>query len=139
MSLLVAFLHEGMQPLGQMGFVPKIRDRQALPLENAEPLFHRIHPRATHRRMVEPEAGMVFQPRLHLLSSVHSQVVHHQVNRRDLGRNFAVQFLQELDKLLLPFPLCRVGTDMSGPGIEGREQVQSSFAFVLVFHMNRLA
>ena len=101
--MLIPFLDKTVQPLGQVDFVRKIGNGQALALQDAEPLLDLIHPRAMHRRMMELEARMFFQPGLHLFAGVHPQVVHHQVDFGDVLGNPAIQLFQEFKELLLPF------------------------------------
>ena len=127
--MLVPFAHKRVQSLGQRGFVRKVGDHQPFALQDAEPLLHLIHPRAVNRRMVKLEAGMLFQPGLHLLAGVHSQVIHHQMDFGDCGGNLSIQLFQKLDELGLPFSFRSVRKDLAGPRIEGGEQVQSAFAF----------
>ena len=131
-GLFIPLLHERMKPFGQVPLVREIRDRQTLALQDTEPLLHLIHPRAMHWRMVELEAGMFYQPRLHLLARVHPQVVHHQVNLRDRFRNLAVQLIQEFDELFLPLPLRRGRINLPGSRVEGGKQIRTDPAKAII-------
>jgi len=83
---------------------------------------------------VKLEAGMVLQPRLNLLACMHPKIVHHQVNLGDFCRNLAFKMVQEFDEFLLPFLLRGVRADLARARVVGGEQIQGSFAFILVFH-----
>ena len=135
--MFVPFSHECVESFRQGGFVSKVGNHQPLSLQDTEPLLDLIHPRAMDRWMVELESGMFFQPSLHLFASVHSQVIHHQMDFGDGGVDLTIQLLQELNELLLTFSLSRVGEDMANPSIEGCEEIQCTFSFVLMLDANR--
>ena len=59
MRVLIPFLDELFDLGTQVIFGFKIDDSQALPLEDAEPLFDLIHPRAMHRCEMHNKARMV--------------------------------------------------------------------------------
>ena len=117
--------------------VGEIGDPQPLPLQDAEPLLHLVHPRAMHRRVMEHEPRVLRQPRLHLLALVHPQVVQDHMDRLDRRGDLAVQLLQERDELGLPLPLGGHPVDLAGPGVERREQVQRPAPPVLVLDPDR--
>src|SRR6516162_3055935 len=59
---VVPLLHKRVQAVREFFLVGEVGDAQSLALQNAEPLFDLIHPRAMHRRMMELEAEMLGQP-----------------------------------------------------------------------------
>src|SRR5256885_12072771 len=71
MRLSIPFGHKSHEPLGQVIQGSEVADAQPLPLENAKPLLHLVHPGTMHRHEVAHEAGMSSQPGLHLLSLMH--------------------------------------------------------------------
>jgi hypothetical protein len=60
--MLIPFPDERLQFCAQMVFGLEVDDAQTFALQNAEPLFDLIHPRAMHGREVEDESGMVGYP-----------------------------------------------------------------------------
>src|ERR1039457_6019739 len=58
----VPFPHKRIQAFSQMFLVREVDDAESLALQNAKPLFHLVHPRAMHGRVMELEAGMLCQP-----------------------------------------------------------------------------
>lgn len=68
------------KPLGQVIHGSEVADAQSLPLENAKPLLHLVHPRAMRRQEVADEAWMSCQPSLNLLASMDAGVIEHQEN-----------------------------------------------------------
>ena len=57
--MLIPFLNELVKLGMEVVFGCKIDDAQAFPLEDTEPLFHLIHPRAMHGRKVHDKARMI--------------------------------------------------------------------------------
>jgi len=88
--------------------------------------------------MVECESGVFGQPGLDLFPLVHAEIVEDHVDRCDRCRDLAVQLLQELDELLLSFAVGGVSVDFSRAGVEPCEQVQGSFALVLMLDSHGL-
>ena len=84
--------------------VGEVNDPQSFPPEDAEPLFHLVHPRAMDRRVMEDEPRMLRQPRLHLLPLVHPHVVQDDVDHLHRLGNLSFELLQERDELRLPLP-----------------------------------
>jgi hypothetical protein len=59
MRLLIPFSNEWFNLGLQLVFGCKVGDFQTFAWQNAEPLFHLIHPRAMHRRDVQDKARML--------------------------------------------------------------------------------
>jgi hypothetical protein len=59
MRLLIPLIDKLVDFGSQVVFGFKIHDSEAFALQDAEPLFHLIHPGAMHRGEVKVKAGMV--------------------------------------------------------------------------------
>ena len=57
--MLIPFSNELFNLGSQLVFGCKVDDSEAFALQNAEPLFHLIHPRAMHGREVQEKARML--------------------------------------------------------------------------------
>jgi hypothetical protein len=113
-GVAIPFPHKRVQALGQFFLVSEVDDAQPLALEKAESLLDLIHPRAGHRRMMELEAGMLFQPGFDQFALVHLQVVQHHVNGGDRSIEFPIEEVQQLDELDLAFALSGGVIDLAG-------------------------
>ena len=78
------------------------------------------------------EARMGHQPRLHLLSLMHFQVVHHQIDVRFGDGKLLLQLGEERDELDLLFAYFGPSVDLACPGIKRSKQMQGTCSFVLV-------
>src|SRR5436190_10228399 len=133
MGMLIPLSDKGVQPLGQMDEVGKVGDAQPLALQDAEPLFHLIHPRTVDRREVAHKARMGGQPGAHQRARVHAQVIQQQMDRRDGRGNLLVELLQKGDELDLPFAQGGRRIDVAAARVEGGEEIEGTAAFVFVF------
>ena len=138
MGDLVPLLDEGHEPFGQVGFVLEVGDAKPLALEDAEPLFDLVHPRAMDGRMVEHESRVLDQPGLHLFPFVHAEIIEDHVDCRDRCGDLVVQLLQERDELFLSLAFGGQSVDFSSASVEPREQVQGSLALVLMLDSHGL-
>jgi hypothetical protein len=80
MRVLIPFPDELLQLCAQMVFGLEVDDTQAFALQDAEPLFDLIHPRAMHRREVEDESRMVGYPLLDFFPMMRTDIVAHEMN-----------------------------------------------------------
>src|SRR3972149_2921524 len=110
----------------------KVRDAEPLALQNTEPLLDLIHPRTMDRCEVESKTRMFLKPGSHLFAVVGRDVVEDKMNRRDLGRNVGVEFIEKLDELLLAFAIERFSVDVARAGVESGEKLKRTAPPVFV-------
>src|SRR5258708_7045194 len=77
MRVEVPIVDKGNESIRQLGQASKVRNAESLALQNTKPLLDLVHPGTMDWRKMADKARMGLQPRLHLLSLVHLQVVHH--------------------------------------------------------------
>ena len=130
MSDLIPIADESNQPFGQFLLIGEFDDPQPFSLEDAEPLFHLVHPGIMNGRVMKHEPRVLDQPRLHLLAFMHPQVVQHDVDRLHRLRDLSVELFQESDELRLPLSLRGHPVDLPGPRVESREQIQRATSTV---------
>ena len=80
--------------------------------QQSEPPFDEIQPRGTGRREVEVEPRVTRQPATHPRGFVRAVVVEDQVHVQ-VGRDGAVNRLEELEKLLTPMPPMALADDLA--------------------------
>ena len=111
----------------------KVGHPKPLALENAEPLFDLIQPRAMCGGEVELKTWMVFEPFLDLFAVMDTDVIAHHMDQRDASRNLAVEGFQKRAELLLTLAPVTLPIDLTGTGVKSRKQVQGAVACVFMF------
>lgn len=104
MSVLVPLFDELTDPIAQILNRFEVRDLESFPLENAEPLFDLVHPRAVDWGKVKKEAAVFAQPLQDLFPLMNAQVVADNMDLGNMRRDRIFEVLQEGDELYLPFP-----------------------------------
>src|SRR5215211_4250524 len=99
--------------------------------ERREPALHQVHPGPVGRREVEVEAAVAQQPAVHGGGLVGGQVVQDDVHV-EVGRDGAVDLVQEGDEVGAGVAGTDVGDDLAGGDLEGGEQVAGAVALVVV-------
>ena len=123
MRVGVPFEHKGHQSISSLCEAGKVGNAESFPLEDTEPLLHLIHPRTMDRRKMADKARMGRQPRLHLLSLMHFQIVHHQIHTSLEGRKLLLHLGKKGDKLDLPFASLSSCVDLARACIKGSKQM----------------
>jgi hypothetical protein len=85
-----------------------------------------FHPGTMHGHKVAHAAGVSSQPVSHLLSLVHFQVVHHQIDARFGDGKLLLQLGEERYELDLPFAYFGPSVDLACPGIKRSKQMQGT-------------
>lgn len=96
--MLIPLADELFEFSAQVGFGGEIGDAKSLSLQNAEPLFHLIHPRTVDGRKMETKARMLFQPSLDLLARVHPEIVTHNMNMLNGGSHLFFHVREKSDE-----------------------------------------
>jgi hypothetical protein len=132
MRVLMPFLDELFDLRTQVIFGFKIHDSQALPLEDAEPLFDLSHRRPMHPCEVHNNARMLGEPLPDFFPVMRcSDVVAHQMNGMDAPAEFCVQRFQKGDESPLTLPFITVPIDLVRPGVRGGKEVEGAGALML--------
>jgi predicted nucleic acid-binding protein len=123
MRMLMPFSNEWFNLGLQLIFRCKVGDFQPFTLQNAEPLFDLIHPRAMHGREVQDQARMLGEPLADLLPMMCADMVAHEMHHRAVLINLAVQLVQKSHAFLLTFAIRTRPIDLAGAGIKGRKEM----------------
>jgi hypothetical protein len=133
MCLLIPFLNELFKLQTKLVFRFKSDDPQAFTLENAEPLFHLIHPGAMHGPAVQDKAQILGHPLGHRVAMLCTDVVTDEMNRLDRLFNLSIQLFKKGDEFLLGFALITLPIDLTRPSIKSGKQIQGSSTLVFMF------
>ena len=101
MRVLFPFTNERFDLGVELCFRVKIRDPQAVALEDAAPRLHLIHPGAVHQREVTERPGVLGSPLADLLAAVRPDVIAHEVNRLEVWGYLRIQLFKKGHELLL--------------------------------------
>ena len=137
--MFVPFGDELLQLRLQVGRRGKVRDPQALPLQNRKPLLALVEPGTVHWCQVQHKPGVRLPPGLDLLAGMCPGVIANEMNGVDLGWNVDSEVLQERDELSLPLAPVALPVDSSCPGIERGQEIQRPGSPILVLHQIRSA
>jgi len=99
--------------------VGEVGHDQSLAMDDGKPLLDLVHPGTVHGGEVHVKARMHSEPGAHQFAMMGADVVADQVDVGNGAGSVAVDFVQQLDKLDLPFALSADAEDLAGPGIEG--------------------
>jgi hypothetical protein len=132
MCLLIPFMNELFKLQTKLVFRFKIDNAQSFTLENAEPLFHLIHPGAMHGCEVKDKARMLGHPLEHLAAMMCTDIVTSEMNRLDGLLNLPVQLFQKGDAFLLSFAVITRPIDLTRPSIKGGNQIQDSSTLIFM-------
>jgi hypothetical protein len=110
-----------------------ISDTQAFALDDAEPLFHLIHPCAVDRRAMEDNAWMFRQPLAYFLTVMCADMIAHAMNRLDMVTNGRSPLFQQGDECLLTRTGGTVPKDGARTGLDCRKYIQRPAALVFMF------
>jgi hypothetical protein len=80
MSLLVPFGDELDDSVVHGLLGSKVSEAKTLSLQDTEPLFHLIHPRAVDRGKMELKSGMLAEPCAHGFAMMDTDIVTNQMN-----------------------------------------------------------
>jgi hypothetical protein len=90
-----------------------------------------------YRREVQPEARVLGEPSPHLLALVGAHIVADDMDRSDRGGRVLMDALEKLNHLRLSLASSQDAYHFAAAGVERRQQVQGTFAHVLVLHVDR--
>src|SRR3712207_1630760 len=99
--------------------------------EQGEPALDEVEPGGRGRREVQVVAGALGQPVPDDARLVGAQVVEHQVHL-EVGRDAAVDLIEEGPELLGAMPGPTLADDRAGPRVEGGEQAERAMTPVVV-------
>ena len=98
--------------------------------DNAESSLDLVEPGGAHRGKVEVDMLILFQPGLHVRSSVGGQVVQHHMNVLASMRLHG--FLEKRQEILTVTSLLALTEDLTSPHIQCREQIRCAVPTVVV-------
>jgi Bacterial regulatory protein, Fis family len=132
MRLLIPFTDKLLKLRAQVILRGKVHNAQSLALQDAEPLFHLIHPRTVHGREVHHKPRVRGEPSGDFFSVMRTHIVTHEMNRPDVGGNLPIQMFQKGAEFLLAFAGKTLPVDLARTGIKGREEVEGAGTCVLM-------
>jgi hypothetical protein len=123
MRMLIPFTNERFDLGVELCFRVKIRDPQAVALEDAAPRLHLIHPGAVHQREVTERPGVLGSSLADLLAAVRPDVIAHEVNRLEVWGYLRIQLFKKGRELLLTLARGTWPTDRTRASVQCRKYI----------------